>query len=135
MKVLVDTSVWVDFINGYPSPEANILSTLIRDQEIATCGVIIAEFFQGLRDSAVLREFEGYFRGMTYLAPADPETYLGAAALYRDLRRAGITIRSTIDCLIARLAAEQECYLLARDRDFKLIQSSHLCPFQPFPQP
>jgi hypothetical protein len=126
--VLVDTSVWVDFFNRHPSPEAGVLTRLIEDEaELVTCGVVIAEFLQGVRRADTLPALEGHFRFITYLAPREPETYFAAAALFRGLKAQGITIRSTIDCLIACLAAENEVLLLAKDRDMTAILSSGLC--------
>ena len=63
---------------------------------------------------------------MTFLEPAGIDTYLKAADLHRALRRRGITIRSTIDCLLAVLAAENACDILFRDRDLRLIIESGL---------
>ena len=127
MRVLVDTSVWIDFFNEHPGKEAEILAQLLRDEaEIVTCGVVITELFQGIRRTASLPELEGQFRDMECLAPREPDTYFAAASLYRDLRARGITIRSTIDCLIACLAAESDALLLARDRDVVQILDSGL---------
>lgn len=127
LRVLVDTSVWVDFFNEHQSPEAGLLTRLIEDEvELATCGVIIAEFFQGIRRAETLPRLESQFRFMTHLAPREPETYFTAAALFRELRSRGVTIRSTIDCLIASLAAENDVLLLAKDRDMVAILSSGL---------
>ncbi len=128
MNVLVDTSVWVDFFNGYASAEAQRLARLIEDEDdIATCGVVVAEFLQGLRNQDDVASLESHFRDMRWLEPAGPETYVAAAALFRGLRRQGVTIRSTIDCLIARLAEEHEAFVLAKDRDLRLILESGLC--------
>ena len=127
MKVLVDTSVWVDFFNEYPSREAAVLTQLLSDEvEIQTCGVVIAEFFQGIRKASSLAELESHFRDMVCLVPREPDTYFAAAALYRDLRARGITVRSTIDCLIACLAEESDTLLLAKDRDIVQILDSGL---------
>jgi hypothetical protein len=63
---------------------------------------------------------------MECLTPREPETYLSAAALYRELRRRGITVRSTVDCLIVRLAEERDALILARDRDVTWIVESRL---------
>lgn len=134
MRVLVDTSVWVDFFNQHPSAEAELLARLIEDEvELATCGVVIAEFFQGIRRQDTLPELESHFRFMTYLAPREPETYFAAAALFRQLKARGITIRSTIDCLIACLAAENDVLLLAKDRDMTAILTSGLCAVRGLP--
>ncbi len=128
MTVLVDTSVWVDFFNGHPSPEAEVLAVLIEDEvDIVTCGVVITEFFQGIRNRGSLESLEPFFRDMKCLTPTEPDSYLAAAALYRNLRRRGVSVRSTIDCLIARLAEEAGVVLLAKDRDMRHILASGLC--------
>lgn len=136
MNVLVDTSVWVDFFNGHRSPEAVALEGFIdQEDEIATCGVVIAEFFQGLRSERSIGRLEPYFREMSCLEASEPETYFRAADLFRQLRRRGITVRSTIDCVIACLAAQHGYHLLAKDRDMALILQSGLCPVRPTPLP
>ncbi|MBW3565543.1 MAG: PIN domain nuclease [Acidobacteria bacterium] len=127
MRVLVDTSVWADFFNEAGSREADILVRLITNEvELVTCGVVIAEFFQGLRRSRTLTALERQFRDMVCLAPIEPETYFSAAELYRELRRRGVTVRSTIDCLIVQLAELHGADLLARDRDLTRILDSGL---------
>lgn len=128
MRVLVDTSVWVDFFNRHPSPEADLLARLIEDEvELVTCGVVLAEFFQGIRRVETLPELESQFRSMRLLSPREPESYFAAASLYRELRGQGITIRSMVDCLIAVLAEEHDVPLLAKDRDVALILTSDFC--------
>ena len=125
--VIVDTSVWVDFFNGYSSPEADALARLLDEEvELLTCGIIVAEFMQGIRERKTLKELERHFREMDWLTPREPDTYLSAAALFRELRSKGKTIRSTIDCLIAQLASENNAFVLAKDRDLHLILSSGL---------
>jgi predicted nucleic acid-binding protein len=127
LKVLVDTSVWADFFNGYPSPEKKTLSRLIAgDDEIFTCGVIVAEVFQGLRRDKGRAEIVRLFRELVFVEPTGIETYLRAADVYRALRRREVTVRSTIDCLIAVLAEENECSVLARDRDLQTVLVSGL---------
>jgi len=132
--VLVDTSVWVDFFNGEESIEAKTLAHLIEDrQPVATCGVVVAEFFQGLRKQRSLVELRRYFLELDYLKPREPDSYLAAADLFRALREKGVTIRSTIDCLIAQMASENGALLLAKDRDMKQILTSGLCHTQAAP--
>ncbi len=127
MKVLVDTSAWVDFLNGYPSKERAALASLIgSDDEICTCGVIVAEVFQGLKQDKGRKELERLFRKLVFLEPGRVDPYLRAADVYRSLRGRGHTVRSTIDCLIAVLAEEAGCYVLARDRDLTAILGSGL---------
>ncbi len=134
MTVLVDTSVWVDFFNRHTSREADALAQFIEDEaEIATCGVVVAEFFQGIRDRESLETLESFFRDMPMLTPREPATYLAAAELYRGLRARGISVRSTIDCLILRMAHEAGTLLLAKDRDMTRIVESGLCRVRAVP--
>jgi len=136
MKILVDTSVWADFFNGHRSRQTDALADFIdRESEIATCGVVLAEFFQGLKKSAAVARLLPYFLELTNIAPREVQTYLDAADLYRRLRQRGISVRSTIDCLIVCLAAENECLLLAKDRDIQLILESSLTVARPAPLP
>ncbi len=136
MRVLVDTSVWADFFNGFDSAEHRTLARLIAgEDEICTCGVVVAEVFQGLRRPAGRPEIEGLFRELVLLEPAGIEPYLRAADVYRRLRGRGVTVRSTIDCLIAVIAEENDCDVLSRDRDLSAILGSGLvkarvCPVE-----
>ena len=134
MRVLVDSSAWVDFFNGHPSPEADALDDLIREEaDVLTCGVVVAEVLQGLRRTKSLGRIEQHFLEMEWLTPHEPETYISAANLYRELRSRGVTIRSTIDCLIAQLANEGNVLLLSKDRDLRLIIESELLDVKAFP--
>jgi predicted nucleic acid-binding protein len=125
VRVLVDTSAWAEFLNGTDSPEGRAVDRLLAgEDDVVTCGLVAAEVFQGIkRDRA---ELEAFFRKMTFLEPAGIDTYLKAADLHRALRRRGVTIRSTIDCFLAVLAAENGCDILFRDRDLRLIVESGL---------
>jgi hypothetical protein len=125
LKVLVDSSVWVDFFNGYVSPERNALAELFDSpHEICTCGVVVSEVFQGLKRMPDRLRLAELFLDLTFLEPGGVDRYFHAADLYRALRQRGKTIRSTIDCLIAVVAEEHGCALLARDRDFTTILES-----------
>jgi predicted nucleic acid-binding protein len=134
VRVLVDTSVWADFFNGHPSPHAEALSRLIREEaDVLTCGVVAAEVLQGIRRSEELRSIERLLLDMEWLTPREPETYVEAANLYRQLRARGSTIRSTIDCLIAKLAEENGALLLSKDRDLRTIAESGLVDVRSLP--
>lgn len=136
MRVLVDTSVWADFLNGYPSKQADVLAELIDgDDDVCTCGVIVAEVFQGLRRDREREAIQRSFEDLTFLEPSGIGLYLRAALVYRTLREKGRTIRSTIDCLIAAIAEESGCYILARDRDLDTILGSALLEARAWPIP
>ncbi len=136
MRVLVDSSAWVDFFNGHPSPQADALARLIRQEaDVLTCGVVAAEVLQGIRHPKHRARIEGHFLDMEWLPPREPETYLAAAALFRQLRARGLTIRSTIDCIIARLAHENDALLLSKDRDLAVIIESEILDLRSLPLP
>ncbi|HQQ77823.1 MAG TPA: PIN domain-containing protein [Thermoanaerobaculia bacterium] len=125
MRVLVDTSAWAEFLNGTASPEARAVDRLLAgEDDVCTCGLVVAEVFQGIRRDR--EEVEAFFRKMTFLEPSGIDVYLKAADVHRTLRRRGVTIRSTIDCFLAVLAAENGCALLFRDRDLDRIVASGL---------
>lgn len=125
MRILVDSSVWVDFFNGHASHERRILSELFdSDHQICTCGVVVSEVFQGFRHMKDTVRIAELFLDLDFLEPEGIELYFRAADLYRGLRQRGKTIRSTIDCLIAVLAEHHGCAVLARDRDLDLIIDS-----------
>lgn len=123
--VLVDTSVWIDFLNGGRSRESERLSELIAQEgDLATCGWIRQEVLQGVRDDLSHRRIARLFDQTTYLNLEEPAMFDDAAALYRTLRKKGKTIRSPADCLIATIAMRHQCLLLHRDRDFNTIASA-----------
>jgi predicted nucleic acid-binding protein len=125
--VLVDTSAWVDFLNGFPSPAADALAGLLQGHEdVCTCGIVVAEVFQGLRRDRGRDSIRRSFEDMTFLEPLGIQLYLRAAELYRTLRERGKTVRSTVDCIIAAMAEDGGCDVLARDRDMDAILDSGL---------
>lgn len=121
IRVLVDTSVWVDYFNDNATPEVEKLEILLDQRDkICTCGVILTEVLQGFRndhdyDRALFR-----FEPFVFL-PMERGTFVKAANLYRRLRSKGVTIRNRIDCMIAAVAIEHDTSLLHKDRDFDLI--------------
>jgi predicted nucleic acid-binding protein len=127
LRVLVDTSAWVDFLNGHPSPAATALTQLISgEDDVCTCGIVVAEVFQGLRREKTRDQIAELFGQLTFLEAAGIDLYFRAAEIYRSLRREGRTVRSTIDCLIAVIAEQNGCGVLARDRDLEAILTSGL---------
>lgn len=125
MRVLVDTSAWVDHINDHDSAPARALDSLLAgDDDICTCGVIVAEVLQGMRRPAGYERVRDGFEDLTFLRAGDMRLYVRAAEIFRALRQRGITVRSTIDCLIAALAEEHRCHLLHRDADLTRIVDS-----------
>ncbi|MDQ6621218.1 MAG: PIN domain-containing protein [Pseudomonadota bacterium] len=121
--ILVDTSVWIDFIRGSATePVARLRTGLDTGVAIAITPLIYQEILQGARDDKAFRDYRAYFAGQRFLHPADPVlSQERAARLYFDCRRAGLTVRSSNDCLIAQVALEHDVPLLHDDRDFQAI--------------
>jgi len=127
VRVLVDTSAWVDFLNGFPSPVADALAELLEgDDDVCTCGIVVAEVFQGLRRDEGRDAIRRSFEDLIFLEPPGIGLYLRAAELYRALRKRGKTVRSTVDCIIAVIAEDSGSALLAHDRDMDAILDSGL---------
>src|SRR2546427_11285200 len=116
--ILVDTSVWIELLNGRRP------ATLHEDDlpELATCPPVLQEIFQGLKPGSASEEFRRDFLALPMLsAPVPLELFLDAADIYRQGRRKGVTIRSSVDCLIAAIAIENRVPVWHRDRDFTAI--------------
>ena len=122
MMVLIDTTVWVDFFAGRQLPHVAALERLIKGREdICICSIILTEVLQGIREKNEFRKTKKLFNTMIFL-PMPYSVFLGAAEIYRTLRRKGITIRNSIDCMIGSVAIENDIILLHNDRDFIPIE-------------
>ena len=122
MMVLIDTTVWIDFFAARQLPHVTALERLIKGREdICICGIILTEVLQGIREKNEFRKTKELFNTMIFL-PMPYSVFLGAAEIYRTLRRKGITIRNSIDCMIASVAIENDIILLHNDRDFIPIE-------------
>jgi predicted nucleic acid-binding protein len=121
--VLVDTSVWVDFLRGEATPQVGALESLLDgDDVVGTAPIILQEILQGADTPERLEQWRREFVGLMCFLPMDPiDTHVEAARLYGACRRAGRTPRSSNDCLIATIAVEHDVALLEDDRDFKSI--------------
>lgn len=118
--ILVDTSVWIDWLRQGTRPATRVLDRVIDEGEIVLTPVVVQELLQRARGEAQLAELRAYFERLPQLMPTG-KTYAEAGALYARCRWAGITPRSPHDCLIAQLAVEQGVPLLHDDRDFEAI--------------
>ncbi len=122
--ILVDTSVWIDFFAGRDLPHVTTLEQSILDNEdLALCGIILTEILQGIRDDTTHRRVRRFLVPLLML-PMHEAVFVRAANIYRKLRKQGITIRKTNDCIIAATALEHQCQLLHNDKDFTLLPNS-----------
>jgi hypothetical protein len=120
--ILVDTSVWIDFFAGHDLPHVQVLEHLIQtDADLALCGIILTEVLQGIANDKQHQQVKEYLQPLIRLEITEA-VWLEAADLYRTLRKRGITIRKTNDCVIAATALHYQCCLLHNDRDFDAMQ-------------
>ena len=120
--ILVDSSVWISFLNGVNSAEAAFLAVCIaEDRPLIMPGLVRTEVLLGARTEADAVRMSQSLSAYPLVPEPTPSDYEQAAAIYRTCRARGFTIRSAIDCLIARLCLRDGYELLAKDRDFDAI--------------
>jgi predicted nucleic acid-binding protein len=121
--IVVDTSVWVDVLAGRGSEQADRCVDLIEAGEpVALTDVVFAEILQGVADDDVAL-VERHLRAFPVLRLEGLDDFALAASLYRDARGQGITIRNTLDCLIAAPCVRTGAPLLHADADFDRLAS------------
>lgn len=122
---MIDTSVWIDFFRGVPSRETALLKDCLGQRDhIFITGVIAQEILQGIKDDSLCRSIREYLVLFDKLE-AEFSDHIEAANIYRILRKAGLTIGSPMDCLIAVLAIRHDVSLLHKDSDFTFISQHY----------
>ena len=117
--IVVDTSVWIDVLNATSTRAADRCVSLIEDGEpVALTDVVLTEILQGLRSDEEARLAERQLRAFPILRLDGLDDFVLAADLYRTARAAGVTIRKTLDCLIAAPCVRTGAPLLHADADF-----------------
>ncbi len=123
--VLIDTTVWIDFFKNKNTPQVSVLDLLLSENEdVCTCGIVLTEVLQGVRDDRTYRKIKSDFDNLVYL-PMNQSTFIKSADIYRNLRKKGITIRKSLDCMIAAVAITHHVQLLHNDRDFDPIEKHY----------
>jgi predicted nucleic acid-binding protein len=122
--IVVDTSVWIDFLRGRRTRQVRRCVELIEGGEpVALTDVIFTEVLQGLQSEEEAQVVERHLRAFPVLRLEGLEDFGLAARLYRAARRQGVTIRSTLDCLIAAPCIRTGAPLLHADADFDRLAS------------
>jgi predicted nucleic acid-binding protein len=117
--IVIDTSVWIDVLNERDSPQAIRCVELIEGGEpIALTDVVFTEILQGFRSDREARLVEGHLKAFPVLRLDGLDDFALAAELYRRAHRAGVTIRKTLDCLIAAPCVRTGAPILHADADF-----------------
>jgi predicted nucleic acid-binding protein len=130
LNILVDTSVWSLSLRRQSKdnlPEIQQLQSLILAGEtVHITGIILQEILQGLRNDQHFKKLKRYLESFSLILPTR-ETHVNAATIYTKCRSSGIQT-STVDCLIASIAINHDCYLFTTDKDFTYI--ANLVPLQ-----
>lgn len=121
--ILVDTSVLIGLFKGDDSPAVATFRDIIQKQmPFGITSVIYQEILQGAKSEREYLILKEYLSTQRFFHPKDRIlSYAGAAHIFYSCRRKGITIRSTIDCLIAQIAIEHKLFLLHNDKDFTAL--------------
>ena len=120
--IVVDTTVWIDFLEARDTPFDLHLKELIeRGESLGLTDLIYCEVLQGILDENKFRQTRNILRAYPILRVRGLGTFEHAADVYRACRRRGFTIRKTADCLIAATCIEARAELYQNDRDFEAI--------------
>lgn len=116
--LVVDSTVWVDYFNGVENPQTDHLHQLLDQTPILVGDLILAEVLQGFREDADFEKARRALGKFIQVEMVDTQLAFQSARNYRLLRRKGVTVRKTIDGLIATYCIENEHQLLHNDSDF-----------------
>lgn len=116
--ILVDSSVWIDYFKGVSSVAADILDTLLGKEFLIVGDIIYTEVLQGFRRDRDFRIARDLLDQFPFYDMLGKTVALKSASNYRLLRKRGLSIRKTIDVIIATFCMVQGCRLLHSDRDF-----------------
>ena len=117
--IVVDSSVWIDFLNGRKASHVEHLRAVLGADEVIVGDLMLCEVLQGLDSERAAREVEALLRRFDIVPMAGDAIAVAAARNFRSLRKRGITVRKTIDLLIGTWCIENGRPLLHNDSDFR----------------
>ena len=117
--ILVDTGVWIDYFNGVDNPQTAHLDSLLGVELIAIGDLILTEVLQGFRSDKDYNAAKNVMLNLVLFEMLGQNNAIAAAENYRFLRKKGITVRKTIDCIIAAFCIQNNHTLLFNDKDFQ----------------
>ncbi len=116
--ILVDSSVWIDYFRGTATPQAEKLDSLLGLQPLAIGALVLTEVLQGIEDERGFNDVRKLLTSLMVVELGGREIAVQAAKNFRALRGLGVTVRKTIDTVIATRCIEDGYELLHTDRDF-----------------
>lgn len=121
--VIIDTTIWIDYLRGSENPETNWLDAHLTRQRLGLTDLILCEVLQGIQDQAQFARVRSDLLKFEVFPTGGVELAIRAARNYRQLRHRGYTVRKTIDCLIATFCLQAKHELLHRDHDFDCFET------------
>jgi predicted nucleic acid-binding protein len=119
--LVVDTSVWIDYLNGTINWQTNYLDDALSTETILLGDLILAELLQGFRHDGEFKSASEYFNAFECVQFGGIELALKVAKNYRYMRSKGVTVRKTVDMFIGTWCIENDTTLLHNDKDFDVI--------------
>lgn len=116
--ILVDSSVWIDFFRGTVTPQVDVLDRLLGEEPVAIGDLMMTEVLQGFSNERDFNQAQRMLGALDLVEIGGRDVMVEAARYFRHLRSRGITIRKTIDTLIATRCIVSGHRLLYSDRDF-----------------
>jgi predicted nucleic acid-binding protein len=116
--ILVDSSVWIDFFRDQPTPQAQWLDHRLGVEELVVGDLILAEVLRGFKDDRGFNETRRMLGRLPQISLCGEDLAVQAARNFRKLRAQGVTVRGTVDVIIATRCLEDGLQLLHSDRDF-----------------
>ncbi|MBL0289955.1 MAG: PIN domain nuclease [Betaproteobacteria bacterium] len=116
--IVVDSSVWIDYFRGRATPQVETLDALLGVEPVATGDLMLTEVLQGFAGDRDFNRARKLLTSLVIVDLAGPSIAVKAAENFRALRRLGISVRKTIDTVIATHCIENRLPLLYSDRDF-----------------
>ena len=116
--IFVDSSVWIDYLREYETLQTKKLDAILGNERVVVGDLVIAEVLQGCNDPKTFKDTVRLFRRADFVIVGGYQVVIEAARNYISLRSKGITVRKTIDTLIATRCILNEYELLHNDRDF-----------------
>jgi len=121
--ILVDSSVWIDFFRNQPTAQAEWLDRNLGVEGLVVGDLILAEVLRGFRDDRGFNEARRMLRRLSQVSLCGEELAVEAALNFRKLRARGVTVRGTVDVIIATRCLEDGLQLLHDDRDFDAFET------------
>jgi predicted nucleic acid-binding protein len=122
--VIVDTTVWIDYLRGAANPETKWLDERLTQQRFGLTDLILCEVLQGVQSQAGFARVQRELLRFHVFPTGGTDLAIAAAGNYRMLCQQGYTVRKTVDCLIATFCLQSRHSLLHRDRDFDPFESA-----------